>query len=216
MTTNDLPPIPRLTTLGDTFTGTVRSCLPKSDPNGYDYVYFTFHGHSGELKIGALGVIAKMMEMGFHDQPDSTNPDGVVRYDLVVDQRLTFSRVGPVRGQNPLWRIVRAAEPVRAPVKPPEGKAPPLTSFTQRDVDSGKVVVRPPPTRQLTSDTTTPEQRRQAARERLDTEAVRIVKELVPKLKKAAGKGTKIVVTLEGIASLASAAVIAMEKRGAA
>ena len=213
MTTNDLPPIPRLTTLGDTFTGRVRTCVPFNDGR-FDYVLFTFHGHDGELKIGALGVIAKLMEMGFYEQPDATNPDGVLRYDLVNDQRLTFSRVGPVRGQNPLWRIVRAAEPVRAPAKPPEGKAAPLTSFTQRDVDSGKVVVRPP--RQAPPDTTTPEQRRQAARNRLDEEAVRVVKELVPKLKKAAGKGTKIVVTLEGIASLASSAVIAMEKRGAA
>ena len=211
MTTNDLPPIPRLTTLGDTFTGVVEECWPQNDGR-FDFVHFTFHGHTGELKIGALGVIAKMMEMGFYDQPDAVNPDGVVRYDLVTDQRLSFSRVGPVRGQNPLWRIVRATDPVRAatPVvasvaasTPPAGahRAPPKANAAPRQA---------PP------DTTTPEQRRQAARNRLDEEAVRVVKELVPKLKKAAGKGTKIVVTLEGIASLASSAVIAMEKRGAA
>lgn len=215
--------IPRLTEIGDTFTGKVAKCWPENDSKGFPYVHFTFHHFDGDLKIGAMGCNGKLIAMGFHDAPDADHPDGVIRYDEVADEELTFARVGPARGGNPLWRIEKAGKPAAvAPVSPkpatraPEGKAvpvPPAAQVGERTERGSR-----PGAREAPKDTTTPEQRRAMANARFDEQAVRIVTVTIPAVMKAAKKA-KIKLpapTWEAIFSAASGNVIALEKRGAA
>lgn len=212
----ELPPIPRLTTLGDAFTGVVTKCWPQLDGEPgkqYRFVYFTFEGYAGALKIGALGVDGKLLEMGFYDKPDAANPDGVVRYDEVAGERLTFERVGPMRGQNPLWRIVKAtppSTPTARPVTAPVVSKPPVTAGPTGGSGRGP--------REAPRDTSTPEERRTAARARMGEECERVLTELVPRLQKAAKKQKVKLrpITFAEIFQAAQGAVIAMERRGCA
>lgn len=218
MNAPELKPIPRLTEVGDKFTGKVARCWPQRDvESGHEYVHFTFHGYDGELRIGAVGCMAKLMEMGFYEQPDRSNPDGVIRYDDVADEWLTFERVLPIRGVHARWRIVKAQPPAPPSQRPVASPGKPVASGPDnrrvsfaKESPVGRGIPRAP------MDDRTPEEKRQAARDRYDAEAVRVTRELVPKIRKALPKGVKVTVSLDAIFAAAGSIVIAMEKRGCA
>lgn len=214
-------PLPRLSEIGDTFTGTVRALVLEGDEKQFARFYFEGYEDFDSLQFSRLNIDAKLMDMGFYEPPGRNAPasqvDGVVLYDQTHGERFTFSRVPPTRGKLPGWRIEKAAKPkpAPAPAEPPRAvSAPPTRSAApfHKAMDAPGADFRRSPEK-------SPAQKRDEARARFDEEAARIVAVTVPALQKAARKAkVKLppTVSWEAIFSAASGVVIALEKRGAA
>jgi hypothetical protein len=155
-------------------------------------VAFTFAEYGEPLIRTRVGVDAALLQADFAEPAQRAGDDPVIVYERVEGYRVKFSRVPPKRqGAPPAWRFETVVAtpaptaPTPATVKP-EGKAPPpvadakraepLTSFTQRDVDAGRVVVGNPPT---------PEEKRDVVRAAYVRELRFVIKDVLPIIKKA-------------------------------
>lgn len=120
-------PLPKLTDVGDTFTGIVQTCVPVTKDDERAVVQFVF-GPDEILELPRIGVDMALLNLGYKYD------DGVVAYDQVSGDALTFSRIPPSRGKTPRWSITKpkGVEPVvppLAPIPPVEPKpdpAPPV------------------------------------------------------------------------------------------
>lgn len=215
-------PLPRLTEIGDSFTGTVRLIVLEGADKEFARFFFDGFADHESLQFKRIHIDAKLMDLGYYDPPNpnarAADVDGVVRYDEVHGETLVFTVVAAKRPGAKGWRIAKveppkppapAPEPPKAVVTAPEASAPPPRVITQRDVDAGRVKMSEPARE-------SPEVRRAACRARYDEEAVRIQAVLVPQLAKIVKKQKgKLVVTFD-VNAAAGSVVIAMEKRGCA
>lgn len=156
-------PLPRLTEVGDTALLTIASYQLVTVPAG-PAVEFTFHGHPGEtLTIGRMAVDGAFLRM---EMSKGTGKAIEVDYDAAVELPLRFSRTAPKRGTTPLWRIERE------PGMTTRATTPAPARWTEPN-DAQATVKAPAPT---IAD------RRVSVRQRYDDEAVRIMRELIPRL----------------------------------
>lgn len=120
--------LPRLTEIGDSFTGVVESCVPEGEN-----VRFTFEGYDEPMVRSRLGVDGAFLRMGFSFAPDRAGTDPVIDYAGVKGERLTFRRTPPTRGTTPAWRIERAGAPTVIADLPKIPDTPPKSFVTDAD-----------------------------------------------------------------------------------